>query len=101
MQPVFVLVDGQTGFVGVQDRLPGQDLPQALLEGLLGLVLFLAGRLQGAFTDGAAKHFGAHFPDAQAVALLGVVEVGEQSAEFFPYCTGALMSAGNAAATVR
>ena len=63
------LVDGQTGFVGVQDRLLRQDLPQALLEGLQGLVLFLACRLQGAFTDGVANR--TSFASARLPSRLG------------------------------
>lgn len=81
---MFDLVDGQAGFVGVQDRLSGQDLPQPLFKGLQGLVLLLAGRLQGGFTDGIAEHLGAHFTDPQAGAFLGVVEVSEQRPEVLP-----------------
>ena len=84
MEPMVDLVYRHAGLVGVKDRFLGQDLHQPVFKGLQRLVLFLPDGLQGGFTDGITEHLRAHLTDPQAGALLGVVEVGEQSAEVFP-----------------
>ena len=68
----------------MQARFPRKDLHDAFFKELQRLELLLAGPLQGRFTDGITEHLGAHLTDAQTGALLGVVEVGQQSAEVFP-----------------
>ncbi len=84
MQPVIDPVDRQAGLIHVEHRFLGQDLFQTLLKGFQGLVLFLAGTLQGAFTDGVAKQLFAHLADAQTGSQLGIVEIGEQGAKVLP-----------------
>ena len=84
MQPMGDLVDRQAGFVGVQDRLLGQDLDQSLFKSLQGLELLLAGALQRGFTDCIAEHFRAHLSDPATGSDLSVVEVSQQRANVFP-----------------
>jgi hypothetical protein len=84
MQPMFDLIDRHAGFVGVEDRFLGQAFHQSVFKGLQGLVLLLPSALQGGFTDRITEHLLAHFTNAQAGALLGVVEVSQESAEVLP-----------------